>query len=315
MQFDKTIDVYLPASDIAASPDGTALVVGDEHGELCVMDVVNGGDIWTTKEEGMPCHQGPVNAVAWSPDGRSIASGGCDGSIKVWEAQTGCCIMMYSSHDGPITDLSWSPTSKWVSSASEDETVQIWCAGTGEQHLCFKRHSSPVQCVAWSHGWLHEREAVASGDREGRALVWCPDSGIVVVEFTAYLQMSEREDEQGQPGVSAIAFSPDDVLVASTSSARRVDSLQIWSAETGAVHRTYPEAGQGLQWRRHVLGWKSEREAIAAATDGSLHVVDKDSTSDEVFRGVTVGRVGRVLNSTSFISSSYLDWYIRQWSL
>src|SRR5262249_50728002 len=79
-----------------------------------------------------------VYAVAWSPDGRSLAGAGVDRSIRVWEATLSGGRVVHSvfAHDGPISRLIYSSDGKTLYSASEDRSVKSWnAARRGEQRL------------------------------------------------------------------------------------------------------------------------------------------------------------------------------------
>jgi WD40 repeat protein len=70
-------------------------------------------------------HTRPVKAVAWSPDGRYIASGGDDATLQVWEAFTGKRVATYGEHTSWIRSLAWSPGGEYIAAASND-TVHVW---------------------------------------------------------------------------------------------------------------------------------------------------------------------------------------------
>jgi eukaryotic-like serine/threonine-protein kinase len=75
-----------------------------------------------------------VRAVAWSPNGKYIASGGNDGSVQVWDARTGVRTVTYTVHQTPghqntaVKAITWSPNSTRIASGGEDRTVQVWQA-------------------------------------------------------------------------------------------------------------------------------------------------------------------------------------------
>lgn len=73
-------------------------------------------------------HSVGVGTLAWSPNGRSIASGGHDGTIHVWDARTGGTIFIYKGHSGDINALAWSSDGTRIVSVSEDRTIQLWQA-------------------------------------------------------------------------------------------------------------------------------------------------------------------------------------------
>jgi hypothetical protein len=71
-------------------------------------------------------HTGAVTSVAWSPEGRRLASASYDGIVQVWDASTGAKLFTYKGHTGVVTSVVWSPDGKRLASASADWTVQVW---------------------------------------------------------------------------------------------------------------------------------------------------------------------------------------------
>jgi WD40 repeat protein len=73
-------------------------------------------------------HTGTVFSVAWSPDGKRIASGSGDHTVKVWDASTGKIVLTYSDHSDRVNTVAWSPDGKYIASGSFDNTVKVWWA-------------------------------------------------------------------------------------------------------------------------------------------------------------------------------------------
>ena len=73
---------------------------------------------------GQPTH--PIRSVAWSPDGKRIASGSADKAVRVWDASSGHTLLTYRRHLDVVNSVAWSPDGKRLASASQDETVQVW---------------------------------------------------------------------------------------------------------------------------------------------------------------------------------------------
>jgi WD40 repeat protein len=69
---------------------------------------------------------GQAYALAWSPDGKRIASGGDDNIVHVWDASTGQALLQYRGHTDIIFKLAWSPDGAFIASTSADGTVQVW---------------------------------------------------------------------------------------------------------------------------------------------------------------------------------------------
>ena len=71
--------------------------------------------------------------MAYSPDGRRIASAGCDRTVKVWDAGTGEEILTFKGHPDWVLGVAFSPDGRRIASASNDRTVKLWDAGTGQR--------------------------------------------------------------------------------------------------------------------------------------------------------------------------------------
>src|SRR5712664_1976077 len=91
-----------------------------------------------------------IFAVAWSPDGTRIASGGNDSTAQIWDARTGHRLALYSGHTGTVYTLAWSPDGRRIASGSDDSTVQVWDATSGRLRFAYRGHTAGVRSLAWS---------------------------------------------------------------------------------------------------------------------------------------------------------------------
>jgi Tol biopolymer transport system component len=133
-------------------PNGQTLAAGG-NGFVWVWNEVS-GDIVTTYTR----HTDGVIALANSPDGKYIVSGGYDDTVQVWEVITGRTIVTYLGHSSDVYAVAWSPDGQHIASGGKDKTVQVWPVrlfeNDGQQQssaiITYRGHTAAVQAVAWS---------------------------------------------------------------------------------------------------------------------------------------------------------------------
>ncbi len=102
-------------------------------------------------------HLNAVSAVAWSPDGKRIASASYDKTVQVWDPVTGYRFFTYRGHTNWVSAIAWSPDGKYIASASFDKTVQVWDSITGRRLLTYYGHSDTVTAPDLENGEEHQR--------------------------------------------------------------------------------------------------------------------------------------------------------------
>jgi WD40 repeat protein len=161
-------------------------------------------------------HVLPVYAIAWSPDGKRIASASNDGTVHVWDAATGQRFFRYHGHRGSVNAVAWSPNGSYIASGSSDTTVQVWDAlqtGEGSASLyTYRGHSGNLRTLAWSA----ENTRIASGGDDKTVQVWDAKDGTHHFSYTGHANQ-----------IWSVAWSPDNTRIASSSVDR---TAQIWSA-------------------------------------------------------------------------------------
>ncbi len=119
-------------------------------------------------------------SVAWSPDGRYLATGGTEGAVKIWDAVSGQALASLPGHASNVLSVLWSPDGRWLASAGQDATVKVW-NWQKRSALTLAGHREAVDCLAWSP----DATRLASGSLDGTVRIWDPVSGATLRTFQA----------------------------------------------------------------------------------------------------------------------------------
>jgi WD40 repeat protein len=115
-----------------------------------------------------------IFCVAFSPDGRRVASGGVGGLAFVWDAATGKALQRLQGHESPVNAIAFAPDGRSVATASgnpldyEEQTVRLWEVATGQERRRFAGHQARVTSLVFARDGL----TLISGSEDGTALVW-----------------------------------------------------------------------------------------------------------------------------------------------
>jgi len=116
----------------------------------------------------MTGHQQPINLVSFSPDGRLIASGSFDKSLKIWDGNTGKFKGTLRGHVSAVYQVCWSSDSRMLVSGSKDSTLKVWDLITCKIKYDLPGHDDEIYSVDWSP----DGQRVASGAKDRLVRIW-----------------------------------------------------------------------------------------------------------------------------------------------
>jgi len=160
-----------------------------------------------------------VWSVAFSPDGRVIACGIADKTIRILDVRTGTEKRTLKGHSDKVRSVAFSPDGILLASGSEDQTVRLWELQTGVVRRTLTGHKAGVSSVAFSA----DGRLLASASQDSTIKLWDVTTGELKHEFVG-----------SSESVFSVAFSPDGSMLASGDRS----GLRVWDAKTGELKHT-----------------------------------------------------------------------------
>lgn len=165
-------------------------------------------------------HQSAVYGVAFDPQGKMLASGSHDETVKLWGVQSGKLLRTLEGHKGVVWSVAFNSRGDQLLSGSGDTTVKLWNAYTGKLLRAFEGHNRAVYAVAFDP----QGNRLASASADGTVKLWGLDTGKLLRTLKGH---------QGR--VWSMTFNPQGDMLASGSDDNLV---KLWDTRSGKLLRT-----------------------------------------------------------------------------
>lgn len=219
---------------------------------------INGVMSWTLETRR---HRGAIYHVAISPDGKTLATGGLDGTIRMWDVETGKFIKCLLGHNSYVYRLAWSPDGNTLASAGAyDGSCGLWDVKTGVLRRAIRSKHGVVTYVAWSP---NGRQIAFSTGNSGHMLLY----DVVRGEFLN--DDKEREVAIGA-GIVALDWSPDGQVVAFVSTNTPVSLWQLSAVRQNKFLLTEGDI-------THSLAFSRDGKEVAVAGAKGIRIYDYET--------------------------------------
>ncbi|OAX40415.1 WD40 repeat-like protein [Rhizopogon vinicolor AM-OR11-026] len=241
-------------SGIVHPPDGRCIITCSHDRSLLRWDLESGaqiGDDWRDERD-----EAQVWCIALSPNGKTIASGSIEGTVRLWNVETEEVIAKWAGHTTVVRSLCWSADGERVVSGSVDGTARVWNVESGKTVLGPIRGHAYVSTVIYSP----DMTKIATGG-ENAVKIW--DA------ITAELLSTLKHENPAQ--VWCIALSPNGKTIVSGSSDGAVRLWNVESEKAIAEWAGHPDIVRSLRWSAD-----GER-VISGSYDGMTRVWNVES--------------------------------------
>ena len=204
---------------IQFSPDGNELAVASSIG-IWMYSVATGDELAL-----LTGHTAQIQSLAFSPDGKILASTGNDRTIRVWDTETGKQLLVLSDRRNLPATLAFSPDNTTIASDGRTGTIQIWDVATGDPLATLTGHTDTVEALAFSP----DGKTLASTSEDLSIRLWDIDSEEHLSTLTGH-----------KKPVKVLVFSPDGNTLAS---AGMGGTVRLWDPGTGKQVRALVQFG------------------------------------------------------------------------
>jgi WD40 repeat protein/transcriptional regulator with XRE-family HTH domain len=210
------------------------------------------GDVRVWCEDGQrlhriwQAHSEVTFTLAFSPDERLLATGSFDGTVKLWEVQSGTLLWM-GRHTDLVHHVAFAPDGHILASGGSDAIIQLWNVSSGKLVQTLANQGGAVYALAWSP----DGQLLASGCEDGSISLWQVQADLVTSSRTLVGRHSHW--------VHSLAFAPDGSQLVSGS---WDNTVNLWDVASGRVCQVLT----GHTQRVHAVAWSPDGGIVASAS-------------------------------------------------
>ncbi len=268
-----TVNSLSPIDIAVFSPDGRHIAVA-QPSSLRVWDTETGRQLvrWHPfPESTYRPHFGSITDVAFSPQGRYLASVGLDRTAKVWDVEAGTQLLDIDIFLNYVLTVDWSPDGGQFATAGYDGRAIVWDRATGQEVARFESHQrGAVLSLDYSPDGTH----IVTSGRDGSVRAWDAETGIQLYELPERAEPVSRLSPPRRP-VEHVSYSPRGDRFLTISSSQSFNVVEVWD------HAAQDETGIALDSQVHSAAWSPDGRRIATARYSFITVWDLDNIASE----------------------------------
>lgn len=255
-------DVKCEVSSVAWSPDGSLLAISSGICSARLVDAHTGAHVrllecqsryeWDKKNP-QEIHISMVRCVAWSPDGRRLATGSRDAAVRLWDVATGTTLRVLEGHTDTVSSVAWAPDGNSLATGSKNCSMRLWDCSVSLLDVEFAAYSRVLQSghtrQVYSVSWSADGSLLASASADETVIVWNTASYTRQHTITAYRVIA------WWPHGNLLAFIAGD------------NDVGLWDAATSSVQDVLKFVGMLRDGVISSLAWSPCGDLLFAGTE------------------------------------------------